>query len=99
MFPFQLFGSRVDTYLCQSPEAWSQTAENCGVSAVASSALVIDILFVLRRLLSMVQTILQTIEFPLSPFVFGGRCPRYAGRAVSLVPLCKDIRALTVAAR
>ena len=35
----------------------------------------------------MVQTILQTIEFPLSPFVFGGRCPRYAGRAVSLVPL------------
>ena len=52
-----------------------------------SSALVIDILFVLRRLLSMVQTILQTIEFPLSPFVFGGRCHRYAGRAASLVPL------------
>ena len=28
----------------------------------------------------------QIIEIPLSPFVFGGRCPRYAGRAVSQVP-------------
>ena len=34
----------------------------------------------------MVQTIQQIIEIPLSPFVFGGRCPRYAGRAVSQVP-------------
>ena len=33
------------------------------------------------------QTIQQIIEIPLSPFVFGGRCLRYAGRAVSRVPL------------
>ena len=31
----QLFGSTVDAYFCPSPEAWSRTAENCGVSAVA----------------------------------------------------------------
>ena len=36
-FRIQLFGSTVDTYLCQSTEAWSvvPTAENCGKSAVA----------------------------------------------------------------
>ena len=35
----------------------------------------------------MVQTFQQTIEFPLSPFVFAGRFRRYGGRAVSQVPL------------
>ena len=35
-----------------------------------SSSLVIDILFVLRRLIPMVQTIQQIIEILLSPFVF-----------------------------
>ena len=48
-----------------------------------SSSLVIDILFVLRRLIPMIHTVQQIIEIPLLPFVFGGRCPRYAGRAVS----------------
>ena len=36
-FRIQLFGSTVDTYLCQSTEAcvWFRTAENCAKSAVA----------------------------------------------------------------
>ena len=34
-FRIQLFGSTVDAYLCQSSEAWSQTAENCRSPAVA----------------------------------------------------------------
>ena len=51
-----------------------------------SSSLVIDVLFVLQRLISMVQTIQQFKEIPLSPFVLGGRCRCYAGRAVSQVP-------------
>ena len=50
-----------------------------------SSSLDIDIFFVLRRLITMVQTFQQIIEIPQS-FVFGGRCPRYAGHAVSQVP-------------
>ena len=50
-----------------------------------SSFLVVDIPFVLQWQISMVQTIQQIIGIPLSLFVFGGRCPRYAGRAVSQV--------------
>ena len=34
----------------------------------------------------MVQIIQRIIGVPLSPFVFGGRCPCYVGRAVSQVP-------------
>ena len=84
--PFSiLLGSTVDA--CHvSLRRLVQTAENCEFSAVAGSLLVVDIPFVPQWQISMVQSIQQIIEIPLSPFVFGGRCPRYAGRAVSQVP-------------
>ena len=47
-----------------------------------SSSLFVDIPFVPQMLIPTVQTILQIIEIPHLLFVFGCRCPCFAGRAV-----------------
>ena len=63
------------------------------------SFMVVDISFMVQRQISMVQSIQLIIVIPLSPFVFGGRCPCCA---VVQVLTCKcggDTRAPTAAAR
>ena len=68
---------------------WSDSGENWFRSC--SSSLV-------GILIPMVQTIQQIIEIPPLLFVFGGRCPRCAGRADSQVQAWRRQSSPTVAA-
>ena len=90
---------------------WPDSAENCGDSTGAVPGQGVHARcccivwchlpdnFMVQRQISMVQSIQLIIVIPLSPFVFGGRCPCCA---VVQVLTCKcggDTRAPTAAAR
>ena len=84
VFPLVVAKPKMLCILARMDQIMVQTAETVE-SPQLQSIQVVDISFVAQRQFPLVQTIQLTIEISLS-FVFGGRCPRYAGRAVSQVP-------------
>ena len=84
-----LLGSTLDTCLRQYMEAYGSDCRKLRSLRSCSSLLVVDIPFVPQRQTSMVQTILQPMEFLQLQFVFGLSTSLLCGRADSHVQSCR----------